>query len=50
VGSTKISLGTIQMSTEHNVERLVTVPGVVSCTEDAECPTGQTCQDDLRCK
>lgn len=50
VGSTKISLGTIEMRAEHNVERAIVVPGHVSCTEDEQCPTGQTCQTDLQCK
>jgi Cys-rich repeat protein len=29
--------------------RYVTVPGLVSCTENAECPSGQTCQPDKKC-
>jgi Cys-rich repeat protein len=28
----------------------VEIPGLVSCLEDADCPTGQTCQDDLKCE
>lgn len=27
----------------------VTVPGVLSCKDDSDCPDGQTCQDDLTC-
>jgi hypothetical protein len=50
VGSTKISLGTIEMRAEHHAERAIVVPGHVSCTGDEMCPTGQTCQDDLQCK
>jgi hypothetical protein len=50
VGSTKIALGTIEMRAEHNVERAVVVAGHISCTEDEQCPTGQTCQTDLQCK
>jgi hypothetical protein len=36
------------------LESLITlplsVPGVVSCTEDTDCPDGQTCQRDSQCK
>jgi hypothetical protein len=32
------------------VERAITIPGLTSCTDNAECPMGQTCQADLTCK
>ena len=36
---------TLTSATERAVDT-----GVLSCTEDAECPSGATCQDDLSCK
>jgi hypothetical protein len=49
-GSTKISLGTIRFQADHVVERALKIPGITSCSDDTDCPTGQTCQDDLQCK
>jgi hypothetical protein len=50
VGSTQITGGTVQLSNQQVVERALAIPGLVSCTPDTPCPTGQTCQDDLQCK
>ncbi|MFO0631562.1 MAG: hypothetical protein U0168_01790 [Nannocystaceae bacterium] len=50
VGSTTIPAGRIDLVVSSSIERTVTVAGVTSCTEDAECPDGQTCQSDLTCK
>ena len=32
------------------VIRDLRIPGLVSCSADEDCPSGQTCQNDLRCK
>jgi hypothetical protein len=39
----------LKLQIDADVEREVDT-GVVSCTEDKECPPGQTCQRDLTCK
>jgi hypothetical protein len=49
-GSTKVPLGRIDLSIVSSLEMFVEIPGLVSCLEDADCPTGQTCQDDLKCE
>ena len=50
VGSTTISPGRVDLVIASDVERSVQIPGLTSCTEDAQCPNGQTCQSDLTCK
>lgn len=35
---------------ESKVSKELSIPGLISCSGDEECPTGQTCQADLRCK
>ncbi len=50
VGSTVTSLGVIDLELSQALTRYVQIPGLVSCTVDTDCPTGQTCQGDQRCK
>ena len=45
-----VSAGVISLRILSPVERAVDIEGLSSCTKDAECPTGQTCQTDLTCK
>jgi hypothetical protein len=52
---TRKSVGThpqahINLEIESSVARFVSIPGLISCTGDEECPTGKTCQQDLQCK
>jgi hypothetical protein len=49
-GSTVTALGRIDLVVSSQVTRPVLVDGVVSCSEDAQCPDGQTCQPDLTCQ
>jgi hypothetical protein len=35
---------------ESRVVRPVSIPGIVSCIEDADCPSSQTCQQDFKCQ
>lgn len=49
VGSTVISAGRVDLVLRSQIELPISVPGVTSCTEDNECPQGQTCRDDLTC-
>lgn len=49
VGSTVISAGRVDLVLRSQIELPITVPGVMSCTEDNQCPQGQTCRDDLTC-
>lgn len=50
VGSTTISPGRVEFIASSEVERAITLEGVVSCTDSSQCPQGQTCQNDLTCK
>jgi hypothetical protein len=50
VGSTVIAPGRVDLTVSQDVEQIVSVAGFIDCTADAECPTGQTCQNDLTCK
>lgn len=43
------SLGRVDLEVSSSVERTVLIDGLVSCTDDGDCPDGQTCQPDLRC-
>lgn len=45
-----ISAGRVDLDIISSTEVGVTVPGLTSCTDDTQCPSGQTCQDDLKCK
>jgi hypothetical protein len=48
VSSTSTPLGTVGMKVFSYVERPVEIPGVVSCTESSECPSGN-CRDNKTC-
>ena len=48
-GRATIAAGRVDLELRSEVERPVTVPGVDSCTEDTDCPTGEVCRDDLTC-
>jgi hypothetical protein len=48
-GSAQLSVGRVELVVSSKVERLVTVAGVDSCTEDTDCPDGKVCQSDLTC-
>ena len=50
VGSTVISAGRVDLDVSSIVEQAVTVEGLTSCTKDADCASGKTCQSDLSCK
>ena len=50
VGSTTIAQGRVDLIVSSDVEHEVQVSGVTSCTDDMDCPSGQTCQSDLTCK
>lgn len=49
VGSTVIAAGRVDLTIGSELEQAVSIPGLISCTDTAECPSGQTCQSDLRC-
>jgi hypothetical protein len=48
-GSALVPAGRVDLAITAQVELPIDVPGVQSCTEDNECPQGQTCRDDLTC-
>lgn len=39
----------LSLNVVATVDRPIEIPGLVSCSEDTECPSGQTCQVDRRC-
>lgn len=40
----------VELVLESRVVKYLTIPGIISCGDDPDCPDGQTCQDDLQCK
>lgn len=42
--------GRVGLIVSTQVVLAVDIPGLVSCNDDAGCPEGQACQDDLTCK
>lgn len=40
----------VQFLVQESVERAVEIDGLLSCTEDSQCPSPKTCQSDLTCK
>jgi hypothetical protein len=49
VGSTVIEHGRVELSVEQSIELPLSIPGLVSCTDSAECPDGQSCQSTRKC-
>jgi hypothetical protein len=47
---TKVGSGDVALTVTSKIERAVSVPGVESCTDDDQCPSGETCQADLTCQ
>jgi len=51
VDSVKIAPGLVQLEVSARIEQYLTVKGYTSCTVDADCPDGKTCQStDSTCK
>jgi Cys-rich repeat protein len=48
-GSTDITPGRVDLLVVQTVQRFLTIPGVVSCNTNADCPTGQTCTTTKLC-
>lgn len=49
-GSAVIPPGRVDVVVSSAVELPVSLPGLTSCTDDADCPPGETCQFDLKCQ
>lgn len=49
VGSVSTASGRIDLRVYTYVEQSIEIPGLVSCSEDGDCPSGQSCQDDKTC-
>ncbi len=49
VGSVDIAPGRLDLVVLSRDELNISIPGLTSCSVDGDCPTGQTCQDDLKC-
>jgi hypothetical protein len=50
VGTAGTAQGKVRLTLTSPTERYMTLPDLVSCTGDTDCPTGKTCQTDLQCK
>jgi hypothetical protein len=50
VDSTTIEPGCVQFAVTTSQALAISVEGVISCTNDAACPKGQTCGVDLQCQ
>jgi hypothetical protein len=50
VDSTMTELGCVEFVVASRVKRSVSIPGLVSCSEEQPCPMGQICQTDLTCR
>jgi hypothetical protein len=48
-GSAQISAGKVELQIVADVEHGVEIDGLVSCTDDLDCPS-KSCGDDLKCK
>ena len=49
MGTVTITPGRVELRVASEVVRPVEVPGITSCNEDADCPTGKHCRTDLTC-
>ncbi len=49
IGSTVIAPGRVELVLASEVEQPVIIPGLASCSEDTECPSGKPCRPDLTC-
>ncbi len=49
-GHTDVATGHVDLVVSSEVEVAITVPGVQSCTQDSDCTSPATCQDDLTCR
>lgn len=47
--ATKVPAGRIELLVTSQEEREVSIAGLVSCTDDSDCPQNQTCRSDLTC-
>jgi hypothetical protein len=48
-GHANAATGHVDLVVSSHVEAPISVPGVVSCTDDTQCTAPATCQDDLTC-
>lgn len=40
----------VELVLESRVTKYIGIPGLISCSDDPDCPDGQTCADDMQCK
>ncbi|MBL8620928.1 MAG: hypothetical protein JNK64_06475 [Myxococcales bacterium] len=50
VSSGLTTAGRVELTVSSAIAQAVTIPGVISCTDDTECTPPATCQDDLTCR
>ncbi len=49
VESVDLSSGCVDFTVSSEITLPVSIPGLTSCSEDTDCPDGETCQEDLSC-
>ena len=49
VDSTTTSLGCVEFIVQSKATLDISIPGLTSCSDDTDCPDGQTCGPDLAC-
>jgi hypothetical protein len=48
--SVELSQGWVQLNIQSSQALSISIPGVISCSTNDECPVGQTCQSNSACK
>lgn len=49
VDASNTSVGCVELQVLSQVERDILIPGLISCSGDADCPPGKSCRTDLTC-
>jgi hypothetical protein len=47
--TTRIAAGAVEFKVVSETEQGVQIEGLISCSDNADCPMGKICQPDLTC-